>query len=65
MKEKKSVVKGLAGSLEKPEVPKNLTGKGDWRLLDGDWVWVPLGTDGLPLREGKLEVPVIPDMNGR
>lgn len=65
MKEKSKVLKGLAGSLEKPETPKELTGKGDWRLEAGDWIWVPRGTDGLPDREGKPEVPVMPKMNSK
>lgn len=65
MKDKLSVLKGLAGNLSTPEEAKPISEKGNWQLLDGEWIWVPLGTDGLPLREGKLDIPVVPKMNGK
>lgn len=67
MKEKsKSVLQGLAGGLVNPEDDQSLpvTQMGYWKEENGDWIWIPYGTDGLPLREGKLNIPVVPKVNG-
>lgn len=58
MKEKPK--KGILNQLlEKPAEPPYRGAKGNWKVLDGDWVWVPTDKKGVPLSdEGR---PILPE----
>ena len=63
MKQKAVVLPKLGA--ERPPAPDSppvgeswRSGKWNWKVLEGDWVWIPLDTEGVPLRENGA--PVLP-----
>lgn len=56
-KQNSSIEKRLLDELGPKPAP--LSSKGYWKVLDGEWVWIPLDKKGNPLDDnGK---PVLPD----
>lgn len=45
--------------MEKEPEQEYSTDKGNWKIIDGDWVWVPVDKRGVPLTDKGL--PGIPD----
>lgn len=57
-KSKSTLIGLIQGKPDKPPAGYTDNGKGNWKLIDGDWAWVPVDDKGVPYEAD--EPPVLP-----